>query len=91
MSDLLRLQDDLIKAQRWREAKTVTGAIATITELTEDRIRWRDRFASLWASICAMPEPCKHKQYHVAHPIYNACYQDINEEYAEAAPKEDKQ
>ena len=39
MSDLLRLQDALIKAQRWKEAKTVTAAIATITKLRVENLR----------------------------------------------------
>ena len=33
MSDLLRLQDALIKAQRWHEAKTITATIKTIEAL----------------------------------------------------------
>jgi len=33
MSDLLRLQDSLLEAQRWTEAKTVTAAVNSITEL----------------------------------------------------------
>ena len=33
MSDLLRLQDALIKAQRWYEAKTITETIKTIEAL----------------------------------------------------------
>ena len=48
MSDLLRLQDALIKAQRWHEAKTITATIKTIEalqaeveELTADLVRVR--------------------------------------------------
>ena len=59
MGDLIRLQDALIEAQRWKEAKTVTAAIATITELQakveELTVENRGSSKQMWAAQYCNP------------------------------------
>ena len=47
MSDLLRLQDALIKAQRWHEAKTITATIKTIEALQAEIEGYRDALRAI--------------------------------------------
>lgn len=54
-----------------------------VRELIDARIKWRDRFASLWASVCVFPDTCREKQYPITNQIYREWYDEINKEYTE--------
>ena len=43
----MRLQDALIKAQRWYEAKTITATIKTIESLQAEVERYRDALRAI--------------------------------------------